>query len=309
MRADKLVDEFIESLTHERRLSPHTARAYQRDLAEFLDFVRKTRGRAPTLADLDTHHTRGYLASLFGRNEPATIARKLSSLRSFGAYLTTRKLRPDNPAKLVAMPKLPQGLPRFLSVDEVFRLVEVPDPSTPAGARDTAMLELLYGAGLRVSELTNLNISDVEMSEATVRVRGGKGRKDRVVPVGKPALEAVQRYLGRRAELRPARGGVQDQRAMFLNRRGGRLTPRSVGRIVKTCCEHASARLSASPHALRHSCATHMLDGGADLRTIQEVLGHASLQTTQRYTHVSIDHLMQVYDGAHPHARRKKKNK
>jgi integrase/recombinase XerC len=181
--------------------------------------------------------------------------------------------------------------------------MEVPDEKHPAGARDRAMLELLYGAGLRVSELCNLDLGDLTLTENTVRVRAGKGRKDRIVPIGSYALAALASYLELRPALRHPRSGLQDPVALFLNRRGGRITVRSVARLVDRGCLEAGTRARVSPHALRHSCATHMLDGGADLRTIQEILGHASLQTTQRYTHVSIDHLLRVYDASHPHAR------
>jgi integrase/recombinase XerC len=298
----KQLAEYVRRLTHERRASPHTVRAYQRDVEEFIGFVEDQKGGKCTLADLDTPQVRGYLASLFGRNSASTIGRKLSSLRSFGAFLVRRGLRRDNPATLVAMPKRPQVLPKFLSVDEAFRLMETPDASTPLGLRNGAMLELMYGGGLRVSEICALDLGDLEASEGTVRVRGGKGGKDRVVPVGEAAILATGSYLARRHELRHPRTGQQDGRALFLNHRGGRLTARSVARIVDAGSLQAGTRTRVSPHALRHSCATHMLDGGADLRAIQEILGHASLQTTQRYTHVSIDHLMEVYDQTHPRA-------
>ena len=245
---------------------------------------------------------RGYLASLFGHNDPSTISRKLSTLRSFGAYLVRRGIRPDNPVKLVAMPRRPRVLPRFLSVDEASNVMEVPDNKTPAGLRDRALLEVMYGSGLRVSELCALDLGDVEGSQSTVKVRKGKGGKERIVPLGGAAMKALDGYLEQRARLRHPRTGHQDPRALFLNVRGGRLTTRSVARLVNKSSAQAATRVTVSPHALRHSCATHLLDGGADLRSIQEILGHASLRTTQRYTHLSIDHLMNVYDRAHPRA-------
>jgi len=296
--------QFVISLEHERRASAHTVRAYRRDIEEFLAFVHDRTGRAPRPGDLDVPQVRGYVASLFGRNSASTIGRKLSSLRSFGDFLVRRGVREDNPARLVAMPKRPQTLPRFLTVDESFRLMDVPDPTSARGARDAALLELMYGGGLRVSEVCGLDVGDLEPTEGTVRVRAGKGNKDRIVPLGQPCLDALQAYLARRPELRHPRTGRQEPHALFLNARGGRLTVRSVARLVDRSCVEAGTRARVSPHALRHSCATHMLDGGADLRAIQELLGHASLQTTQRYTHVSIDHLMQVYDRAHPRARK-----
>jgi integrase/recombinase XerC len=297
-----LAESFLASLAHERRASEHTLRAYRHDLEEFLAFVEARRQRPPEVGDLDTLMVRGYLASLFGRNQASSISRKLSCLRSFGAFLVRRGVCQDNPATLVGMPKRPKVLPRFLSADDAVRLVEVPDETRPPGARDRAILELLYGSGLRVSELCNLDLGDVTLSESTVRVRAGKGRKDRIVPLGSYAAQAIAAYLELRPSLRHPRTALQDPAALFLNQRGGRIGVRSVARLVDRGCLEAGTRARVSPHALRHSCATHMLDGGADLRTIQEILGHASLQTTQRYTHVSIDHLLRVYDASHPHA-------
>lgn len=300
------VAAFLDSLRHERRASPNTVRAYQRDLGAFVLFCQGRLGRDPGIEDLDIATVRGYLATLFGKNVASTIARKLSALRSFGEFLVRRGERQDNPVKLVAMPRRPKTLPRFLSVDEAYALVKVPDQATPPGARDAAMLELLYGSGLRVSELVALDVGDLELSQHTVRVRHGKGGKERIVPMGSKAELALERYLQHRPELRHPKTRVQDPSSLFLNQRGGRLTTRSVARLVDRASREASTRAPISPHALRHSCATHLLDGGADLRTIQEILGHASLSTTQRYTHVSIDHLMDVYDKAHPHAKEKK---
>ena len=302
---EQQLEQFLSSLEHERRASAHTVRAYRRDIEGFLAFVHDKLGRKPRVGDLDIPQVRGYVASLFGRNSASTVGRKLSSLRSFGDFLVRRGVRKDNPARLVAVPKRPLTLPRFLTVDEAFEMMKVSDTETARGSRDAAILELLYGGGLRVSEVCTLDLGDIELSarSSTVRVRAGKGKKDRVVPIGAPAVEAIEHYRRRRAELRHPRTGAQEPEALFLNARGGRLTTRSVARIVDRAGLEARTRARVSPHALRHSCATHMLDGGADLRAIQELLGHASLQTTQRYTHVSIDHLMEVYDRAHPRAR------
>ena len=303
------VESFLASLTHERRGSGHTVRAYGRDLAEFSDFVKEKTGREPSPGDLDIPQVRGYLASLFGRNDPSTIARKLSTLRSFGTFLVRRGIRADNPVKLVAMPRRPRVLPRFLSVDEACNVMETPNSETPAGRRDRALLEVMYGSGLRVSELCALDVEDVERTQSTVKVRQGKGGKERIVPLGGAAMKALDGYLELRGKLRHPRTRAQDPRALFLNVRGGRLTTRSVARLVNKSSVQAGTRVTVSPHALRHSCATHLLDGGADLRSIQEILGHASLRTTQRYTHLSIDHLMNVYDRAHPRAFTKKNKK
>ena len=299
------ITDFLESLQHERRASPNTVRAYQRDLGAFARFCQEQLGREPEVEDLDIPQVRSFLATLFGKNAASTIARKLSTLRSFGDFIVRRGLRQDNPVKLVAMPRRPKTLPRFLSVDEVFGLMGAPDTETPAGARDAAMLELLYGSGLRVSELCALDMGDLELSQGTARICRGKGGKERIVPVGSKARQALEQYLNLRPEMRHPRTGFQEPAALFLNLRGGRLTTRSVARLVDRVSLEAGTRVPASPHALRQSCATHLLEGGADLRTIQEILGHASLSTTQRYTHVSIDHLMDTYDRAHPHAKKK----
>lgn len=296
------VENFVQSLAHERRFSEHTARAYTRDLLNFIEFIEESESRKAVLADLDIIRVRSYLASLFGRNRPVTISRKLSSLRSFCNYLVRMEHRSDSPAAMVSSPKQPKRLVRFLSVDEAFRMVDVPDAGQPSGQRDRALLEVLYGSGLRVAELCALDLKDIDLENGTVRVRKAKGSKERHSPLGGSAAAAISSYLSLRGSLRHSKTGWQDSEAVWLNQRGGRLTTRSVRRIVNAASEQAETRASASPHTLRHSCATHLLDGGADLRTIQEILGHASLRSTQRYAHVSIDHLMDVYDRAHPRA-------
>ena len=308
------VDAFIESLCHERRLSANTTRGYATDLGEFLRFLDAANGHPARIEDLTVLNVRRFIGGLFERNESATVARKLSSLRSFGAFLMRRGLRLDNPAKLVATPKQKKHLPRFLDVDEVFAMVDPRVGSTPGAApespvsaavalRDLAIVELLYGTGLRVSELCGLDLLDVDRAASLIRVRHGKGSKERVVPVGTYALAALEAYEQERPRFVSRGTGTQDPVALFLNGRGARLGVRSVARIVDARGLAAGTRQRPSPHTLRHSCATHMLDSGADLRTIQELLGHSSLRTTQRYTHISIDHLMRVYDDAHPRAR------
>jgi integrase/recombinase XerC len=296
--------QYLESLTHERHASVHTVRAYKRDVTEFITFIKDKTGREAKVGDLDIPLVRGYLASLFGQNAASTIGRKLSSIRSFGTFLVRRGVREDNPAKLVAMPKRAQVLPHFLTEEEAGDLMDAPEGDGPRDRRDRAILELLYGCGLRVSEACGLDLGDVEHGEGVVRIRSGKGGKDRIVPMGGPALTAIQHYLEQRPSLQHPRSKRQDPAALFLNARGGRLTARSVRRLVGREALRAGTRAHVTPHGLRHSCATHMLNSGADLRAIQEILGHSSLQTTQKYTHVSIDHLTRVYDDAHPRARR-----
>jgi integrase/recombinase XerC len=306
-------DEFGRYLEVERGVSPRTHEAYTRDLEEFRAGFAARRAREPEPLRIDVPEIRAHLAALHGHLDAASIARKLSSLRAFFRFLVRRGVREDNPAQLVRSPKRKRALPRALGVDDTFRLVEnagaaVADPAGPLGIRDRAILEVLYGAGLRISECCGLDLDDVQRQDgqdaALLEVRHAKGRKHRLVPLGGKALTALDAYLTVRPSLAHPKTGAQDPVALFLNARGGRLTPRSIqehmGKDVA-----ASGVPDATPHALRHSFATHLLDGGADLRAIQELLGHASLSSTQVYTKVSLDHLMSVYDQAHPHARKK----
>lgn len=306
-------EAFAHHLLAERGCAPSTIEAYARDVEEFRRVIANRRGEDPEPARVDIATVRAYLAALFGQNDAASIARKLSSLRAFFRFLVRRGEVKENPAALVRSPRRRRALPRALSVDDTFRLVEAPtadeaqdDGDGPIARRDRAILEVLYGAGLRVSECCGLDLGDVQRDGAValVRVRRGKGRKERIVPLGSRALAALDAYLVARPALRDPRTGAQDGAALFLNARGGRLTPRSVERRLQRYVARAGTP-RATPHALRHSFATHLLDGGADLRAIQELLGHASLASTQVYTKVSVDHLMAVYDAAHPHARRK----
>jgi integrase/recombinase XerC len=346
------VIEFAKYLAVERACSPHTSSAYTRDLTEFARVYSERTGRAPEIdpsRGVDTMDIRAHLSALYGANDAASIARKLSSLRSFYRFLMRRGLAPSNPARSVRSPKRRKALPRALDVDEAFRLIEAPTreleasrarvrasagaavaaPGATAGAtagvtgapaalaippvripalrvRDRALLEVLYGSGLRVAECCSLDLGDIDRGRyatALVHVRRGKGNKGRQVPLGRKACDALDAYLAVRDTLRDPKTGHQDERALFLGVRGTRLTPRSVQRMVARCVLQAATD-EATPHALRHSFATHLLDSGVDLRSIQELLGHASLASTQIYTKVSLDHLMSVYDASHPRARR-----
>lgn len=305
---EQAVAAFRDHLRSEKRASPHTVRAYLHDVGELAAFVKKLVGRPVALADLDPIACRSYVASLHGHNDPVTIGRKLSSLRAFFRFLVRRRMVPQSPVAALRAPKRARRLPAFLGKDDVTRLLDgapaTADPGDEAlRLRDGALLEVIYGAGLRVSEACNLDVDDVttDGARSEVKVRQGKGRKDRVVPVGGKATSAVDVYLRTRAAwLAKATGG--DARALFITPRGRRLDPRSVRRLLAKR-EVATGVRQVSPHALRHSFATHLLGEGADLRAIQEMLGHASLQTTQRYAHVNIDHLMAVYDKAHPRSR------
>lgn len=292
------IDRFQQFLAVERNMSRHTCAAYQRDLAEFREFLAGLGSAdAAALQRIDHILLRRYLAELHKRNQRTSIARKLSTLRTFFRYLVREGVLTTNPAAAVATPKRNRYLPKTLSVDEASALMERGHGSTLLALRDRAILELFYSSGLRISELTGLDVGGLDLREDLVRVLG-KGRKERIVPVGCKAHEALVAYL-------EARGSVSDDQPLFVNHRGGRLTPRSIQRHLKVRLIKAGVFKDISPHALRHSFATHLLDGGADLRAIQELLGHVSLSTTQRYTQVSVDQLMAVYDKAHPRSKKK----
>lgn len=300
---DKSVQRFLDYLRDQRHVSPQTLRAYESDLRQFGEFLSAgSRDDAPPpLEKLDTLGVRGFVARLSRQGlGKASIARKLSAVRSFLRHAEREGRIKTNPARGVATPRVPKGLPRDLTVDEMFNLLEHVQGDDVAAARDLAILELLYAAGLRVGELIGLNLDDVDLSAGVVRVLG-KGGKERMVPFGSKASRALRRWRDRSQELRAKTGEL----AMFLNLRGGRLTDRSVRRILGRRLREAAIHARVSPHALRHSFATHLLGAGADLRAIQELLGHASLSTTQRYTHVSTDAIMRVYDKAHPRARKR----
>jgi len=303
------IETFIDYLQYQKGYSRHTIRNYRVDLRQFSQFLisrdKKSdagRGSGLEVAAVDSFIIREYLGSLFGRFRRSTIARKLSAVRSFFLFLEKKALILENPAAEVAAPKLEKHIPNYLAVDDVFRLLERPELDEPRGLRDQAILEVLYSCGIRLSELESLNVSSVDFGQRLIRVMG-KGRKERIVPVGRQALRAVRKYLEATQGLRKRAGGDSLEGPLFMNLRGGRLTGRSVGRIIKRYVRESGLHSDISPHSLRHTFATHLLDGGADLRSVQELLGHASLSTTQKYTHVSLDRLMAVYDKAHPRSR------
>ena len=310
-----LVGEFVVHLQHNVKASPQTVRCYRADLREFEEFLRT--GLLPRASvswtSLDHHAIREYLSFLHDRGvSRATVARKLASLRSFFRHLVRQERIAANPAAQVATPRLERRLPRALSEAEVESLLDNAFGATPLDLRDRAILEMLYASGVRVAELVGADLGDLDVSEAAgdgiLRVLG-KGRKERLVPIGSKAVRALLAYLKARRRLLPgpspadrARGGGEARDAAFLNARGGRLTDRSVRRILNARLRSAAMMQRVSPHTLRHSFATHMLNAGADLRSIQELLGHSSLSTTQRYTAVSTKRLLEVYDRAHPHS-------
>ncbi len=297
----KTITLFTRWLETEKQYSPHTVSGYRLDLEEFSQSV----GAATKMEDITADHIRCFVAGLFGKNSGTTVARKLSALRSFFRFARRRELVADDPLAGIVAPRAGKYIPVFLTVDEAFALLETPAENDRYQRRDAAILELLYSTGMRVSELVSRDIADLDFDEEMVSVRG-KGGKERLVPVGRPALEAVRRWLPERMQLitaRAERGRQVEEKALFLNGRGSRLTSRSVERMVKQYGERAGIMQVVTPHALRHSFATHLLEMGADLRSVQELLGHSSLSTTQRYTHLTLEHLSREYDKAHPLAR------
>lgn len=300
------IEAFAQYLADERRSSARTVETYVRDLRSFADYVRGE-GLTADARTLDIVALRGFLSSLFRSNQASTMKKKVSAIRSFFKFLLKRHMIDRNPASALRSPKVGSSLPRFLSVEQAFRVMDAPPKelkrAKPLQARDRALLETLYGTGVRVGELASMNLGHCDFTESTVRVLG-KGSKERVVPLGRSALEALQAYLpARLGLLEKAKDGDPD--ALWLSRAGRRLSVRQVQNIVRRHGTLGAGRGDLHPHAMRHSCATHLLDAGADLRSIQELLGHSSLSTTQQYTHVSVDRLMEVYDRAHPLARDK----
>lgn len=291
---DGYLDEFLQNLAVGRGYSGHTVAAYRQDLQQFGAFLR---AEGCSWTQVDRGVARRYMASMQRRGlAPSSIARKLAALRTFYAYLVRIARLPTHPLSGLGTPKQPQRLPRYLSVDETVALLSAPDPSTPRGLRDRAILEALYSTGLRVSELVALDLGDVDWGRREVRVRG-KGDKERIAIFGQPARRALRAYL---RSARPKLANERSGAAFFLNRFGGRLTDRSVRALVGEYARMAGLEDNVTPHTLRHTFATHLLEGGANLRIVQELLGHARLTTTQRYTHVSRRHLRQEYGRIFP---------
>jgi len=306
MTLAQLIEKFILFLGSQKAYSDHTLKSYKNDLFQFLGFLQK-RGISidqavfqDKLGQIDFFTIRAYLGGLYGQYKKTTIARKLSALRSFFHFLEKNGLITINPAADVATPKQGKYIPTYLPVDDMFRLLEGPDKEKPLGSRDWAILEVLYSCGLRVAELVGLNLSSIDFEQRLVKVVG-KGDKERMVPIGKQAIKAVRIYLEETIHLRK-KSRERHGQALFINSHGGRLSDRSVRTIVKKYTSLCGLISEISPHSLRHTFATHLLDGGADLRSVQELLGHVSLSTTQKYTHVTMDKLMKVYDKAHPRA-------
>ena len=297
------IEGFIEAQSAEKGFSSNTCRAYRNDLEQFLGYLRDPtngllgRGEKMDVRDVDDIVIRSYLGFLYKKNQKSTIARKLSALRSFFRFLVKRGVISTNPAESVLTPKRGRPVPNYLPVDDMFRLLDGVKGESVLAFRNRAILETLYSTGVRVAELAGMDVGDVDFDAGFVRVIG-KGNKERLAPVGKKALARIRAYIDKRDD--STGSGLTGEAPLFLNNRGGRLSTRSIARFLEKVVRELGLLRPVSPHGLRHTFATHMLDAGADLRVVQSLLGHASLTTTQRYTHVSIDRLMEVYDKAHP---------
>ncbi|MBI3604849.1 MAG: tyrosine recombinase XerC [Nitrospirae bacterium] len=297
---DKKFIAFRNYIENERGLSEHTVRNYLSDLNQFFTFLATQKAGPVKTEAVDSKTVREYLSFLYSQKlKKASMGRKLAAIRTYFYFLQKEGEVKLNPAKSVATPRLEKTLPKVLSMEEAVHLVQMPEDDTLSGLRDQAILETLYSTGIRVEELVGLNLDDFHPKDRLIKVRG-KGKKERIVPIGSPAVRAIENYRG---QLRIAE--KIGENPIFLNHLGRRLTTRSIGRIVKKYSARMGKVVHISPHGLRHSFATHLLDRGADLRSIQEMLGHASLSTTQRYTHLSMEHLVEVYDRAHPRSKKR----
>ncbi len=288
------LNQFLDYLRHERNASPHTISSYKRDLTQLAAYLEE---KDILLRRLDNVQIRGFMGQLHERRlRKSTLARKLAAVRSFLQFCVKKKWLAENPARVVATPKQEKLVPSFLSEEEMARFLEVPASHRPLDLRDKAVLELFYATGIRLSELVGINVEDISLRERLVRVRG-KGKKERLVPFGRAAGDSLKSYLGVRPAFLKYKIG---EPAVFLNYQGERITARSVERIVDKCIRLTALKRKISPHSLRHSFASHLLSRGADLRVIQELLGHESLATTQKYTHLDLGRLMDVYRKSHP---------
>ncbi len=289
---ETFIEDFLHYLQYEKNFSPHTLRTYTQDLESFISFLEEK--GLNSFKQVTSEHIRSYLVEMMRRYKCRTVSRRLSALRSFFKYLLKKGKIERQPTEAIFNPKLSRNLPHFLTVDETFALLKTPKEDDVLSKRDKAILELLYATGMRVSELAGLNLEDIDLKEGIIRVYG-KGRKERLVFLGEPAKRALEAYLKERPGLLR-----NNSKAVFLSAKGTRLTTRSVHRIVKKYGMLGGICKNIYPHLLRHSFATHLLNQGADLRTVQELLGHANLGTTEKYTHVTVERLMEVYDKTHP---------
>ena len=293
------IEQFIAYLKVERNYSKHTVSSYDFDLSDFMKFLTNENGVLPSIEDVDHLTIRSYLANLQERQlSRSTVVRRLSSLRSFYKYLCRRGYLETDPTSALSSPKIQRKLPDFLEISEIDLLLSAPDTNDILGLRDQAILELLYSTGMRVSELLSLDLSDVDHGNAIVKVRG-KGKKERIIPIGRPAMSSLNNYLEKRNEL----AGNKSFQAIFLSERGNRIPDsKSIGRRITKYAQAVGIKKKITPHTFRHTFATHLLNAGADLRSVQELLGHTNLVTTQIYTHVTADRLKKVYEKTHPRA-------
>ena len=297
------IRSFMDYLEFQKNYSPHTIKNYRRDLLEFDNYLTRDGKDGPVdPTRIDHISIRDFLSHLHQRkNAKSSIARKLAAIRSFYRFLYRQGQVGSNPARLVRNPRLPDRKPRFLSLNQVETILELPDNDTDRGVRDRAILELLYASGLRISELVQANTEDLSLDQRLVKVYG-KGKKERLVPFGSKAEKALRGYLARRRILLRRQKSAHEPNALFLNLRGSRLSARSIERNLQQYMKKSALLLNVHPHLFRHSFATHLLNNGADLRCIQELLGHKNLSTTQKYTHLSIEELLRVYRSTHPKA-------
>jgi integrase/recombinase XerC len=301
MHPDRAVADFLNFMLNEKNASVHTLKAYSGDLAELVVYL--VNEGTEDIAEADFFILRGFAAGLFDKGlSRSSIERKIAAVKSLFKYLHRQGVISANHARMLKYPKKESKVLHVFNIDDLLNLLELPDRTVPAGMRDALLLELMYGTGVRVSELTGLDISDVDLRGMRIRVRG-KGKKERIIPLGDILADFIKDYLDLRADIPVGEHFPKDD-AFFLNKYGTRLTDRSVGRIVEKYLKEAGLPLDFSPHSFRHSFATHLLEGGADLRTIQELLGHSSLTTTQKYTHLNLTDLLRVYDETHPKAKK-----
>ncbi|MGD9807073.1 MAG: site-specific tyrosine recombinase/integron integrase [Deferribacterales bacterium] len=298
MQIDKAVTIYLKFMQAEKGASEHTLKNYSRDLADLCTYLEES--SVDDISGADFFMLRGFVAMLFDKGlAKSSIERKIACLKSFFAFLQKKNHMEDNPARMLKFPKKEQKAFKVFNIDSIIALLDAPDKADPAGMRDALLLELMYGTGVRVSELVGLNLSDVDFGGMRILVRG-KGKKERIVPVADMHIELLNEYLDAKMDI--CTGYLPDNEAIFINKFGSRLTDRSVRRIVEKYLKMAGLPMDFSPHSFRHSYATHLLEGGADLRTIQSLLGHESLTTTQKYTHLNLTELLRVYDKTHPKA-------
>ncbi|PLX69151.1 MAG: tyrosine recombinase XerC [Denitrovibrio sp.] len=300
MNIDKAVTLYLKFMLNEKGASEHTLKNYSRDLADLCSYLEES--GINSVNDADFFALRGFVAMLFDKGlAKSTIERKIACLKSFFSFMQKKNHSEDNPARMLKFPKKDQKAFKVFNIDSIIALLDAPEKSDPAGMRDALLLELMYGTGVRVSELVGLNLSDIDFGGCRLLVRG-KGKKERIVPIADMHIGMINDYLDVKKEI--CTGYLPDYEVIFINKYGSRLTDRSVRRIVEKYLKMAGLPVDFSPHSFRHSYATHLLEGGADLRTIQQLLGHESLTTTQKYTHMNLTELLRVYDSAHPLAKR-----